>query len=236
MPLSPCPSAPPTALLDARHLGRIDPTSQAPLLVPTDFALYPGDRVAITGPSGSGKSVLLRLLALLDAPSSGEVRWHGQPVTTQSVRQYRASVCYLAQRAALVEGSVRDNLQLPFRLKVRHGRHFDLDTVQLWLERAGKPPGFLDKIADELSGGEAQIVALLRTLQLAPDVILLDEPTSALDPDSAARVEQLVLDWFAEPGHDRAFAWVSHDPAQARRMGARHLRMHQGCLDGEPRP
>ena len=92
---------------------------------------------------------------------------------------------------------------------------------------------FLDKRASELSGGEAQIAALIRVLQLAPDVLLLDEPTASLDPASAREIEALVDAWFAgNPA--RASIWVSHDPEQALRVGARQLTMARGRL-ADPR-
>jgi putative ABC transport system ATP-binding protein len=96
--------------------------------------------------------------------------------------------------------------------------------------RAGRDTDFLDKRASELSGGEAQIAALIRVLQVAPDVLLLDEPTASLDPASALEIEALVSAWF-DDGHDeRASIWVSHDPAQAKRVGERQLVMTAGTL------
>lgn len=214
-------------LIEARRLGRIDNTGQATLLAPTDFALQAGERVAIVGASGSGKSVFLRALALLDPPDCGEVLWMGIPVTALRIPGYRANVCYLAQRPAMVDGTVRDNLELPFGLKALRPRQFDPQVAITLLEQAGKPASFLDKSAADLSGGEAQVVALIRVLQLAPQVILFDEPTAALDPHSAAAVERLVLGWSAQ---DRALVWVTHNPEQARRIGNRHLTMQQGVL------
>lgn len=214
-------------LIEARRLGRIDTTGQTTLLAPTDFALQAGERVVIVGASGSGKSLFLRTLALLDPPDSGEVLWMGIPVTAPRIPAYRADVCYLAQRPTMVDSTVRDNLALPFSLKSLRPRQFDPQVAISLLEQAGKPASFLDKSAADLSGGEAQIVALIRVLQLAPQVILFDEPTAALDPQSAAAVERLVLGWSAE---DRALAWVTHDPEQARRIGNRLLTMQQGVL------
>jgi len=123
-----------------------------------------------------------------------------------------------------------DNLRLPFTLK--HNRHcrFDAATAARFLVLAGKPLGFLDKAATDLSGGEAQLVALVRALLLAPQVLLLDEPTSALDPQSVAAVEALVMNWLDESPEARAFLWITHDHAQARRISTRTLTMDQGTL------
>jgi putative ABC transport system ATP-binding protein len=217
-------------LLEARQLGRVDLPSQATLLAPTDFCLRAGERIALIGASGSGKSVLLRTLALLDAPSSGEVLWLGEPLTPPLIPNFRARACYLTQRAALVDGSVMDNLRLPFTLKHNRHRRFDAALAVRLLELAGKPTGFADKATFDLSGGEAQLVALVRALLLAPQVLLLDEPTSALDPQSVAAAEALVMNWLEEAPDSRAFLWITHDHAQAQRISTRTLTMHQGTL------
>jgi len=217
-------------LLEARQLGRVDLQTQAALLAPTDLSLLAGERTALIGASGSGKSVLLRALALLDAPSSGEVLWLGEPVTAPLIPQFRSRACYLPQRAALVEGSVMENLRLPFTLRHNRDNRFDAATAARLLELAGKPRSFLDKAGSDLSGGEAQLVALVRALLLAPQVLLLDEPTSALDPQSVATVETLVMNWLDESPDARAFLWITHDHAQARRVSTRTLTMDQGNL------
>lgn len=227
-----CPYPAP-ALIEARSLSRSSPSSDQLLLAPTDFSLFAGERIAVCGTSGSGKSVFLRLLALLDAPSSGEIRWLGNPLPAQAIPRYRSCVCYLAQRPAMVEGSVMENLQLPFKLKALRQRTFDLGVVRDLLEQAGKTEGFLAKPAMDLSGGEAQIVALIRVLLLAPQVILFDEPTAALDPHSAVAVEGLVSNWFNASASTRAYVWVSHDHEQAQRMSTRQLGMQQGVLIAE---
>ncbi|MFZ5937535.1 ABC transporter ATP-binding protein [Pseudomonas putida] len=217
-------------LIEARQLGRVDLQTQAALLAPTDFSLHAGERLALIGASGSGKSVLLRALALLDAPSSGEVLWLGEPITAPRIPHFRSRACYLTQRAALVEGSVMDNVRLPFTLKHNRQYRFDADTATRLLALAGKPSGFLDKTGTDLSGGEAQLVALVRALLLAPQVLLLDEPTSALDPQSVAAVEALVMNWLDESPSSRAFLWITHDHAQAERISTRTLTMHHGVL------
>jgi putative ABC transport system ATP-binding protein len=222
-------------LLETRRLGRLDPGGVVELLKPTDFVLMPGAQIAITGASGSGKSVFLRALALLDAPATGQLLWQGKAISSDLIPRYRTCVSYLAQRPALVEGSVLDNLQFPYTLKSLHPRSFDLQKASDLLAQAGKESAFMHKNAQDLSGGESQIVALVRTLQLAPQVMLFDEPTSALDPQSASAVEHLVRHWF-DADDSRAYIWVSHDPEQARRMSTRHLTMDKGVLQQEPHP
>ncbi|EDZ99109.1 ABC transporter related [Burkholderia sp. H160] len=200
------------------------------LLQPTTFALRAGERVAITGPSGSGKSVFLRALALLDPIDAGRMLWHGAPVERTAIPRYRRNVAYIRQRPALIDGSVEDNLRYPFELRAYRDVRFDRARAAALAIQAGRGEDFLGKRASELSGGEAQIAALIRVLQLAPEVLLLDEPTASLDPASSRAIEALVQAWFdAAPGR-HASMWVSHDLEQAERMSERHLTMRAGVL------
>lgn len=224
-----------SALIQTRALTRVDERREVALLQPTDFTLHAGDRVSITGSSGSGKSVFLRALALLDTPTSGQILWNGQPIANAQIPHYRSHISYLSQRPALLEGTVEDNLRFPFSLKTLRKRHFDRASVITLLEHAGKAPDFLAKHALDLSGGESQVVSLIRTLQLDPEVLLLDEPTAALDPASSRDVEALIDAWFAAD-NARAYVWVSHDLDQAWRMSDIHLQMSAGVLDGAAQP
>jgi putative ABC transport system ATP-binding protein len=226
--------SPPVELVAAHGVVRRDALRGAVLLHPTDFALYSGQRAAITGPSGSGKSVFLRTLALLDACDAGHVTWRGERIARSRIPAYRRRVAYIAQRPAMLDGTVEDNLRYPFTLKTYRDAHFDPDAAMRLAQAAGRGADFLDKLAGDLSGGEAQIAALVRVLQLAPDVLLLDEPTASLDPASARSIEELVGAW-SDAGPQRACIWVSHDPEQARRVATRHLTMNAGVLGGETR-
>lgn len=224
-----------TPLIETRGLTREDERRQVLLLQPTNFTLKRADRVSITGSSGSGKSVFLRALALLDAPTGGQILWNSQPIANAQIPHYRSHISYLSQRPALIEGTVEANLRFPFSLKTLRTRSFDLQAVITLLGHAGKSPDFLAKNAGDLSGGESQVVSLIRTLQLNPEVLLLDEPTAALDPASSREVETLIDAWFAADTA-RACIWVSHDLDQARRMSDIHLQMSAGVLSGAARP
>jgi putative ABC transport system ATP-binding protein len=186
----------PHPLIQAVGIRRHDPLRHVPLLQPVNFSLNGGDRIAISGPSGSGKSVFLRALALLDPIDAGQVLWHGQPIPRTGIPAYRRHVAYVAQRPAVLDGSVEDNLRYPFTLRAYGNSAFDRNTAAILLSHAGREAAFLEKRAADLSGGEAQIVALVRVLQLAPEVLLLDEPTASLDPASTAAIERLVDRWF----------------------------------------
>ncbi len=220
-----------TQLVETRALSRMDQNNAVQLLHPVNFTLSGGDRVAITGSSGSGKSVFLRTLALLDAPGSGEVVWRNHPVVAAQIPAYRSRVCYIAQRPALVDGTVEDNLRFPYSLNIFKQQTFDIEKARGLLRQAGKPESFLLKTAEDLSGGEAQVVSLIRAIQLDPEVMLLDEPTAALDPQSSRAVEALVDTWFASgTAATRAYIWVSHDHDQAQRMSNIRFEMHAGVL------
>lgn len=222
-------------MLAATHLQRRDARTDVTLLHPATLAVRAGDRIALSGPSGAGKSVLLRALALLDPLDGGHVTWHGQAIGPRAVPAYRCHVAYVRQRPALLPGTVEDNLHMPYRLHARrHSAGFDRDAAIALLAGAQRDASFLDKNAIDLSGGEAQIAALVRTLQTRPTVLLLDEPTAALDPASARAVEALLQHWFAQAPERHAWMWVTHDPAQAERIGSRHWRMVAGQLDTEP--
>lgn len=218
-------------LVEARQIQRRAPQRDHYLLQSADFALHAGERAVLTGPSGSGKSVFLRALALLDPLDGGTVLWRGKPVPRVSIPRFRRHIAYLRQRPALLDGTVEDNLRYPYSLAVYRDVAFDAARVEALFDAAGRPADFLTRYASELSGGEAQIVALVRVLQLDPDALLLDEPTASLDPDSARAVEALVSGWFERDRTARATIWVSHDPAQAARVGSRHLTMRAGVLN-----
>jgi putative ABC transport system ATP-binding protein len=199
------------------------------LLSPTDFSLREGDRMVIAGPAGSGKSVLMRTLALLDRIDGGTLAWRHAPVARNDVPAFRRRVSYIAQRPAMIDGTVEDNLRYPFSLKVYRDLAFRHEAAIDLLASAGRAADFLDKPAGELSGGEAQITALIRVLQLAPEVLLLDEPTASLDPASTRDIETLIDTWL-QRNDTRAAVWVSHNDEQARRVGRRHLFMNAGVL------
>ncbi len=149
-----------------------------------------GEVVDITGPSGSGKTTLVRVLARLLPQAEGVLTLNGEDGGTIPPQLWRSRVALLPQVPAIVRGSVRDNLLLPWRLKIRTGASPPGDPE---LESALASLGLGDDIeltrdAARLSVGQAARIALLRVMLTEPDVLLFDEPDAALDDESAGYV------------------------------------------------
>lgn len=211
-------------------LGRRKPGTDDWLLREVCINVRQRDRVALTGPSGSGKTVLLRAIAMLDPHDEGFIEWQGQRVHGDAIPNFRKQVLYLHQRPVLFEGTVDENLRRPFALRAHAAKRFDEPRVLNLLAALKRDESFLEKRSGDLSGGESQIVALVRCLQLDPAVLLLDEPTASLDRTTAEAVEALIDQWQSEATGDRGFLWVSHDHDQARRMSQRTIEIHQGRI------
>jgi len=218
------------SLIEAKHLGRRRPDGDSWLLNDVSLTIAPGERLGVVGPTGAGKTLLMRAVALLDPIDSGHVTWTGREVGPALVRAYRSHVMYLHQRPSLVAGSVETNLRLPFTLRAHEGKQFDLDRTAKLIGEFGRNQGFLSHDEKDLSGGERQLVALLRVIQLAPAVLLLDEPTAAMDAKSASVVENWISGWVSESSKQRAVIWVSHDDQQISRATTRVLQVSQGRL------
>jgi putative ABC transport system ATP-binding protein len=218
-------------MLSVTNIERRDHVSGAVLLHPTSLQLRAGEHAVVMGPSGAGKSVLMRTLALLDAIDGGELRFLGEPVTASGVPAYRCRVAYIAQQPGLFAGTVEDNLRLPFTLHQHRQRRFDPNAVVPLLAATGRPASFLGKAARDLSGGEAELLNLLRVLQFEPSILLLDESTSALDAAATTMVELLVSHWAERKPAETATLWATHDRAQARRVGNRFFRIEGGRLE-----
>jgi putative ABC transport system ATP-binding protein len=212
---------PTQSLLSVENLGR--QLSERWLWRGVSFELNAGDCVGLVAPSGAGKTLLMRNLVLLDPIQQGEVRFEGQRPAAWGLPAYRCRVMYVPQRATAFDGTVEDNLRRAFELCIHSQRRFDLAVIHTWLKSLGRPPEFLHLQGARLSGGEAQILALLRALQLAPQVLLLDEPTASLDAATTDQVESLLHRWLQQP--NRACMLTSHDAEQIRRVTHRQLNL-----------
>lgn len=188
------------------------------------FDLLPQMRLGLVGPSGSGKTLLLRSLVNLDPIQVGDIIFADRSLSQWSLPLYRTRVLYLPQRPSLFEGTVEQNLTMVLQFSGHRHRTYDRSRILAYLDSLDRSEKFLTLSAPQLSGGEGQILGLLRALQVEPQILLLDEPTASLDPDSTAQVEKLLDRWLAaEP--NRACIWTSHDPTQINRVTDQQLNL-----------
>jgi len=212
------PDAPP--LLEAETLTRT--VDGSALVEDVSFQVEAGDVFVVFGPSGAGKSTLLRLLNRLDEPTRGTVYLAGTDYRSIPPRELRKRVGLVPQQPTLLDGTVADNVAWGPTLREES---VDYDQLHALLDRLGLG-GFASREAAELSGGEAQRVAIARTLFNEPEVVLLDEPASSLDATAAGKVETLLADVMADLSLTAIL--VTHDVDRARRLGTRGLRLEAG--------
>jgi ABC-type iron transport system FetAB ATPase subunit len=203
---------PPTPRLQVRQL-------QSPLAGPYSFELAAGECITISGPSGSGKSLLLRMLCDLD-PNTGEILLDGAARSGMSAPAWRSQVVYQPAEPAW---------WLPTA-----GAHFkpgQIPRMQQLLPQLTLSPSLLDSEVSRLSTGERQRMALIRSLACNPKVLLLDEPTAALDPEAVAATEALL---HKEVANGLSLILVTHSQTQARSLGHRHLTLRERVLSEDP--
>lgn len=156
------------------------------------FKLEAGKIYDLLGPSGAGKSMLLRACAKMMEIERGEFFVDGINSRDMTPQMWRRRVLLVPQRAVLIPGTIRDNLLLPWTLKVNYGREAPTDSELESLLNLAMLDVTLDRNAAKLSGGQAGRVALLRAFATKPDVLLLDEVDAALDDESSHAVTLLV--------------------------------------------
>lgn len=185
---------------------------------PASFVLQAGECVGLSGPSGEGKSLLLRAIADL-IPHSGQVTLDGEDCNHINPAQWRYRVGLLLAESHWWSDRVGDHFSM----------HDDKAMLMMPdLNRLGFDESVLDWQVSRCSSGEKQRLALLRLLANQPQVLLLDEPTASLDPDSVRRVETLIDNYRHK--HGAPVLWVSHDPSQLGRVTDRQLRLENKRL------
>ncbi len=183
---------------------------------PFDLALMAGECAAITGPSGSGKSLFLRMIADLD-PNEGEAWLNEHARAAMPAPQWRRQAVYLAAESGWWADAVMAHFPATRRRE-----------VEALMGKLGVAAQILDAPVAQLSTGEKQRMALVRALLQDPPVLLLDEPTGPLDQESVARVEALLRERLAA---GTAILLVTHAEAQAQRLAQQRYRMAGGRLE-----
>jgi lipoprotein-releasing system ATP-binding protein len=226
----------PAPLIEARDVTRILPgIVQTTLVHDIDLMINDSEFVAITGPSGSGKSSLLYLLGLLDMPTRGEVLIRGRSTADMEEQERAATrlgmLGFVFQfHFLLPEFTARDNVMLPMRALGRLAAGEMIERADELLaalglaEHAGKRP-------DQLSGGQRQRVAVARALANDPPLVLADEPTGSLDSRASEQVFEILRALVDR--HGKTVIAVTHDLELARRMD-RRLQLVDGGIVAEP--
>lgn len=173
-----------------------------PVFRNVSFSVSLGDLVIIKGPSGGGKSTLLRLLNRLSDPVSGNIFFEGKALSEYDPIDLRRKICYLQQTPQMIGGTVKENLLLSFGFNSANNSDKPKEKILTNLLRQYKLDDVsLSDNAVNLSVGQKQRLAFIRALLLQPQVMLLDEPTSALDPESKEVIEENIQRLASDGSH-----------------------------------
>ncbi len=190
-----------------------------------------GETVAVLGRSGTGKSVLLRLLIGLEAPDSGSIQMEGREIVgldSEELNEVRKKVGFLFQEAALYDSlTVEENVEFPLIRNTELPASERKDKVRKLLAGVGMEQD-MQKLPSEISGGMQKRVGLARALALDPEILLCDEPTAGLDPITAAEVGKLISQLQAE--RNMTSIIVTHDIHGARSFSDRMVVLHEGTV------
>jgi putative ABC transport system ATP-binding protein len=201
-----------------------------PLFCGLSLKLARGAFYIVRGASGSGKSTLLRLINRLEEPSEGTVFFNGLPLSEYRPPELRRSILSIQQTPVVIEGTVRENLLLPFSFK--HNRKLEKPgdkTLHAQLEEMLLGGVNLEDSARNLSVGQMQRLCFIRGLLLSPEMLLLDEPASALDEESARIVEAKAENLRNASG--LTVVMVSHRRFDAAKIVPLILRPVGGCVE-----
>lgn len=200
-------------------------TGMVRVLDGVSFQVAPGDALDVVGPSGSGKTTLLRAVALLLPGATGELSLGNASSSSVDPRVWRSRVALLPQKPAIIPGTVRDNLLVPWRLKVREGTALPSESHLAERLEAVGIDAELDRDAARLSVGQHARLAFLRVLLTEPDVVLLDEADAALDDASVALVGEATRRFLAGGGAAVRVRHRADDGVANRRMHLEHGRL-----------
>lgn len=187
-----------------------------------ELAIPEGMITGITGSNGAGKTTLLHIIAGLDDSFEGEVTYNGLPISNHVIE----SMTLVFQKPYLFRRTVYDNIAYP--LQIRNRSKEEIDKGVLWAAKSMGIEELLRKKGHQLSGGEAQKVAMARALSIRPRLLLLDEPTSNLDPESTSRMEEALRRYNHETG--ATIVIITHNMEQAERLCHNQIKLELGRM------
>lgn len=192
--------------------------------------VFKGENVAVLGKSGSGKSVLIRILVGLLKPDTGEVMVLGQHVNDlpeKELNALRLRVGFAFQSSALYDSmSIRQNLEFPLKMNIKNISKQEIDkSVTEVLEAVGLEDK-IDQMPADLSGGQRKRIGIARTLILKPEIMLYDEPTSGLDPITSSEINKLINQ--VQEQYNTSSIIITHDLTCARETGDRVAMFEDG--------
>ncbi|MEP6594680.1 MAG: ABC transporter ATP-binding protein [Ginsengibacter sp.] len=195
-----------------------------------DLDVYKGENVAVLGRSGTGKSVLIKLICGLLTPNSGEINVLGQNVdqlNEKQLQELRLKIGFSFQSSALYDSmTVRENLTFPL---VRNSRHLTHQQVTEAIEKLLDDVGLeqtIDQMPSELSGGQRKRIGIARTLILNPEIMLYDEPTAGLDPITSIDINNLIN--MVQKKFNTTSIIITHDLTCAKTTGDRVAMLFEG--------
>ncbi|PSM50663.1 cobalt ABC transporter [Chroococcidiopsis sp. CCALA 051] len=197
------------------------------LLQDISFEAFPGDRIAIIGASGAGKTSLLRIVNRLSEPTAGSIYLEDKEYGQIPAIQLRQQVTLVMQESKLLGMTVREALQYPLVLR-KMPRSQIQQQIAYWMERLNIPEDWLEKTELQLSVGQKQLVAIARALATQPKILLLDEPTSALDAGKASHLIEVLIQ-LADSGQT-TILMVNHQLELAKQFCTQVLFLQAGRL------
>lgn len=188
-----------------------------------NLSVFKGENVVVLGKSGSGKSVLIKILVGLLKPDSGEVRVLGKNVDTLSLKELndlRLRIGFSFQSSALYDSmSIRQNLEFPLKMNMKNISRKDINlAVEEVLSAVGLEEK-IDQMPAELSGGQRKRIGIARTLILKPEIMLYDEPTAGLDPITSFEINKLINEM--QHKYNTSSIIITHDLTCAKETGDR---------------
>jgi phospholipid/cholesterol/gamma-HCH transport system ATP-binding protein len=203
-----------------------------PVLKGIDLDLYKGENLVVLGRSGSGKSVLIKIIAGLMKPDQGTVNVCGKEIDRLNAKELRAlrmKIGFSFQSSALYDGmNVRDNLEFPL---VRNKRHLSRRQIDEAIAKVLEDVGLsrtLYQMPAELSGGQRKRIGIARTLILQPEIMLYDEPTAGLDPVTSEDINDLINE--VQERYKTSSVIITHDLTCAKATGDRLVMLAEGCF------